>query len=98
MITDIKSFISNMVIVMPDIGTYFNQNYDKPVILKCWQIANSYKEYNNDKNVIFTGTWKKYCSKAGLNSCTIKLIVEIVSIDIEGTLIFFFCQVFPKSF
>ena len=37
---DIKSVISNIVLVMPDIGSYINQN---------WPIANSYKECNLDK-------------------------------------------------
>ena len=55
----IKSVISNIVIMMPDIGSYFNQYCGKAFILKNWPIANSYKECNIDKNIIFTVTWKK---------------------------------------
>ena len=35
---------------------------------------------------------KKYCSKAGLNSCPRKLVVEIVSTDIVGTLKCFYSK------
>ena len=44
-----------------------------------------------DKNTIFTGTWKKYCFKAGLNYCR-QLDVEIVSKDIVGTLKCFYSK------
>ena len=76
-LTDIKSVIFNIVLVMPDIGSYINQNCAKSFILKHWPIANSYKECNLDK-----AHGKKYCSKAGLNSCPRKLVVEIVSTDL----------------
>ena len=86
-LTDIKSVISNIVLVMPDIGSYINQNCAKSFILKHWPIANSYKECNLDK-----AHGKKYCSKAGLNSCPRKLVVEIVSTDIVGTLKCFYSK------
>ena len=86
-LTDIKSVISNIVLVMPDIGSYINQNCAKSFILKHWSIANSYKECNLDK-----AHGKKYCSKAGLNSCPRKLVVEIVSTDIVGTLKCFYSK------
>ena len=73
--SDIKSFISNIVIVMPDIWNYINQKLT---------LAN----YNINKNTTFTGPWKK----AGLNSCPRKLVVEIVSTDIVGTLKCFYSK------
>ena len=58
---------------MPDIGSYINQNCAKSFILKHWPIANSYKECN-----LYKAHGTKYCSKAGLNSCPRKLVVEIL--------------------
>ena len=79
--TDIKSVIFNKVLVMPDISSYINQSYAEFFILKHWPIDTSYKECNLDK-----AHGKKHCSKAGLNSCPRKLVVDIVSTDIVGTL------------
>ena len=75
---------------MPDIGSYINQKCAKSFILKHWPIANSYKECDLDKE-----HGKKYWSNAvfnGFNSCPRKLVVEIVSTDIEGTLKCFYSK------
>ena len=78
---------------MPDILSYFTQKCGKSIVCEYLPIANSYKEYNPDKNITYNHMDKVMFQEASPR----KLVVEIVSTDLVGTLQYFTHQMFPKS-
>ena len=87
--TEIKSFIYNIVIVMPDIGSKIGASLFSS---KIGQLLIYIKSVSLTRIQYSQAHGKKYCSEAGVNSCSRKLVVEIVSTDIVGTLKCFYSK------